>query len=887
MPKSACPASLPAPVLEDFRQALGSARLLCDPLSRRVYQYDAALDQQLPAAVALPESTDQVQALVQACVRHRVPFTPRGAGTSLSGGPIPTPGALLISLARLNRVLDIRPLDLCAVVQPGVVNLELQRQLAPLGLSYAPDPSSQLVSTIGGNLGHNAGGPHCLKYGVTAHHILEIEVITPQGERVRLGGRGAAAPGCNLLGLWVGSEGTLGLVTEITCHLTPLPEATLTALVAFDSLEAASSTVSAIIARGIIPAALEMMDRPLLEAVERGLQAGYPVDAEAVLLIDVDGPRAALAGQLAAIREICGQFGAREFRQAETESERTLLWRGRKGTAAALANLAPGKISTDISVPRQHLPEMLARISETAARQHLSIGNLLHAGDGNLHPQMIFDPRDADQLARVMAAQDEVIRAALSLGGAMTGEHGVGTEKRKFMPLMFGPAELALMRDLKVAFDPENLANPGKLLPDDIPPTAPAAPLPEGSFSRVADTLAVSDEPGRLKPYDYEALAKLLALAARENQPVCLRGAETVASRAAGPVLSSRGLHHIVAVETANLTVTAQAGVTLADLQTALAAQGHWWPVLPPGGDQATVGGVLAAGLGGPFGVRYGRLADLLTGVRLALTSGEVVRFGVSCVKNVAGYALERLVVGSRGTLAALLEATLRTVPLPPARATQLFRADTLAPLERLAQAALLGSVRPAALELLSPAAAVSLGLPDPDAPRGGLLLVAWHGAEPEIAAGQAALAAGSAWIEDVPLDPAQTPSLWARVADLSRPGDWPELLEILCPPSDTAGAFAAAQAAAASHGVEAVLSASPGLGSVRVGLPELTPDQRPLREVLRTVAATHGGWLRSLSADGASLTPLPEALRDLNHRLKTVFDPRGILPAGPETTHE
>jgi glycolate oxidase subunit GlcD len=650
--------------LQDLLPVLGPARLRRDSASRHLYSYDAAFDEELPLAVALPQSTAEVAEIMRVCARHGLPVVPRGAGTSLSGGPIPAPGSLVLSFTRMNRVLELCPAEQLAVVQPGVVNLDLQKQAEALGYFYAPDPSSQLVSTIGGNLGHNAGGPHCLKYGVTAHHILGVELVTAEGEVLRLGGRTLETPGYNWLGLVVGGEGTLGVVTEITCRLLPLPAALGTALAIFDTLEGASESVSGIIARGIVPAALEMLDQTLIGAVEQHLHAGYPLDAAAVLLIEVDGAPEAIAPQLAAIEEVCRGYGVREIRVAQTAAEREALWRGRKGTAAAVANLAPGKLSTDVVVPRTVLPQMVRRVTEIGRAHDLVIGVLLHAGDGNLHPQIVFDPRDTDQLARVRAAQEEIVRAALGFGGGITGEHGVGTEKRKYMCLMFGASEISLMRGIKQALDPRGLCNPGKLLPEAPEATPPPVALPAGSFAEVATSLAPRNAQGHWQPADYESFGRLLALASREGQQVEIVGGgdSTAESR---EILSTLSLSQILDIQAANLTVIAQAGRRLGALQEALRAVGQWWPVLPPAGAERTLGGIVATGLAGPYAGRFGRVQDLITGVKLALPSGEVVSFGIPCVKNVAGYALERMVVGSRGTLCAILELTLRTLPLP------------------------------------------------------------------------------------------------------------------------------------------------------------------------------------------------------------------------------
>lgn len=754
-------------VARELARLLGPRRFRSGPIAAELYKYDAAFDEEIPFAVAFPETTEEVAAIMRLCRGEGVPVVPRGAGTSLSGGPIPAPGSLVVTFTRMNRILEVSLEEQVAVVQPGVVNLDLQKRLEPLGYFYPPDPASQLVSTLGGNLGHNAGGPHCLKYGVTAHHILGLEMVTAEAEVVRLGGRSLESPGYNLLGLMAGGEGTLGIVTEVTCRLLPLPEALGTALVVFDTLEGASESVSAIIGQGIVPAALEMLDRTLIGAVEQHLQAGYPLDAAAVLLIEVDGPPPALPPQLTAIEAVCRAHSAREFRSAHTEEERAALWQGRKGTAAAVANLAPGKLSTDVVVPRNVLPQMIRTVTEIGRTHDLVIGNLLHAGDGNLHPQIVFDPKDSGQLARVRAAQEQIVRAALALGGGATGEHGVGTEKRKFMCLMFGPVELSLMQGIKRTFDPPGLLNPGKLLPEAE--ASPPPPLPEGSFTRAAAGLATQDDRGRWCPPDYASCAALLGVATREAQPVRLAGSSGPGTdaRARRETIATARLDQVLSVEAGNLTVTAQAGVTVAALQAALAEEGQWWPVLPPGGAGATLGGVLAEGRSGPLAARYGRLQDLVTGVKLALPTGEVVNFGLPCVKNVAGLAVERLIVGSRGTLCAILEVTLRTLPLPQRDMTLALSARDLPTAEALRRQLRTLPTRAAGVETVGSQTAADVGLAPIGGPGEYTVLVALQGLEAEVAALEADVRelAEKAGATVTPWPEATQRETWTRIA--------------------------------------------------------------------------------------------------------------------------
>jgi glycolate oxidase len=392
------------------------------------------------------------------------PLVARGAGTGLSGGSVPAAGGLVISLARLNRILRIYPQDRLAVVEPGVVNVELSAA-APDGLHFAPDPSSQKSSTIGGNAAENAGGPHCLKYGVTTNHILAATVVLSDGSIVELGGEAPDAPSYDLLGAFVGSEGTLGIATELTVRLTPDPEDVRTFLAIYDDLAAAADSVSAIIAAGIIPAALEMLEGRGVAVVEQAVHAGYPVDARAVLLIEIDGLREELDAQALRVEAICREHGARELRAARDETQRQKLWAGRKGALAACGRLRPHYHIQDGVVPRSRLTEVLRVTEEVAERYDLLIVNIFHAGDGNLHPLLLFDVREPGVRERAIAAGEEILRACVAAGGTISGEHGIGLEKRDYMSWIFSPQDIEAMLQLRCAFDPLDTMNPCKQLP--------------------------------------------------------------------------------------------------------------------------------------------------------------------------------------------------------------------------------------------------------------------------------------------------------------------------------------------------------------------------------------------------------------------------------------
>jgi glycolate oxidase len=401
------------------------------------------------------------------------PFVARGAGTGLSGGAMALCGGVVIALNRMDRVLAVDGPNRRAVVQPGVANAAVSRAAAPFGLHYAPDPSSQAVCTIGGNVAHNSGGPHTLKRGVTVNHVLGLQCVLPDGEVVRIGGDGR--PGLDLAALFCGSEGTLGLVTEITLRLLPRPAAVCTLLAAFREPQEASRAVSALVAAGHVPAALEMMDAVVVEALQAAFGFQFPPGAGALLLLECDGPAAELPEEAAALQAACHAAGALSIRVAADEAERAEIWKARKRAFGALGRIARNYCTQDGVIPRTRLPEMLARVADVAARHRLRIANVFHAGDGNLHPCILFDDRDAEERARVSAAGQEILRACLELGGSLSGEHGVGVEKREAMSAQFDADSLAAMRRLRDAFDPEGLCNPGKILPTgggcvEVPP---------------------------------------------------------------------------------------------------------------------------------------------------------------------------------------------------------------------------------------------------------------------------------------------------------------------------------------------------------------------------------------------------------------------------------
>ena len=394
-------------------------------------------------------------------------YVARGSGTNLTGGTVPLDGGVVIEFSRMNHILEIDIENERVVVEPGIYNLTVQNALAEKGYYYAPDPASQKASSMGGNLGENAGGPHCLKYGVTSNHVLGAEVVLPNGEKTWIGGKALDAPGPDLMGLLVGAEGTLGIATKIMCRIMRSPERVLTMLCIYNSVEAAGQTVSDIVAEGIIPATLEIMDNLVIRAVEASVHAGYPLDAEAVLLIELDGLTDGMDEQMKRITEICEKDGVVSYRLAKDANERNILWAGRRGAFGAVARLRPAYLVCDGTVPRTQLPKALSEVKKISEKYNVPIGNVFHAGDGNLHPLILFDDRDADELARVHKAGREILKVCADLGGTISGEHGIGTEKLGEMSLVFKEGDIRMMRGIKQAVDRKGLCNPGKVIPKE------------------------------------------------------------------------------------------------------------------------------------------------------------------------------------------------------------------------------------------------------------------------------------------------------------------------------------------------------------------------------------------------------------------------------------
>ena len=457
-----------SPTLQDeIIRHVGTKNVLTHPAELLVYECDGlTFHRHPPDIVVFPDDSAQLQKVIRLAYQNDIPFLARGAGTSLSGGAVPSQGGILLEMAKLNRILAINPIERYAIVEPGLINLELSQRARAYGLYFAPDPSSQSSCTIGGNIGSNAGGPHCLKYGSTVLHVLALEVVTAEGDLARLGSPQGYAPGFDLAGLFTGSEGTLGVITRAWVKLLPLPESVETLFADFMDLSDATRAVTDIIAAGIVPAALEVMDQLSLRAVEDSIYAaGYPTDAAGILLVELDGFEAETVSAIKEVRRILQANRARNVKQARNSAERARLWAGRKGAFGAFGRIAKAIYLQDTVVPRTRLTEVIEQTYQIAKKYGLPMVNVFHAGDGNLHPVLLYDNENEDELERVLKASEEMVRVSLDVGGTLTGEHGIGLEKRDFMPYIFNEIDLGMMKRIRYLFDPKGLCNPDKVLP--------------------------------------------------------------------------------------------------------------------------------------------------------------------------------------------------------------------------------------------------------------------------------------------------------------------------------------------------------------------------------------------------------------------------------------
>lgn len=680
-------------LIDNLCAIVGREHVLSKPDELLVYECDGLPQHKYrPRAVVFPSSTEETSAIMRALAQANVPFTPRGAGTGLSGGALALNSGVVIEMARMRQILSIDVEKRVAVVQPGVVNLHVSRAVAPYGLYYVPDPSSQPSCTIGGNIAESAGGIHCLKYGTTTDHVLGCRVVLAGGEVVDLS---VDSPGYDLVGTFIGSEGTFGIATEATLKLTQSPPAVRTLLAEFAEVNDASHAVSAIIAAGVMPAALEMMDREIIRAVEASVfAAGLPPDAGAALLIELDGIEAGLDDEAQKVTSICMEYGARSCRFARDEAERKKLWAARKGAFGAIGRISPDSMIQDAVVPRSRLPEVLDAAYEIAARHQLKIANVFHAGDGNLHPLICFDSRFPEEVRRVKEAGRELMEVCVRAGGTITGEHGVGLDKRELLPLVFSDTDMDAMLRVRAAFDPLGLCNPGKMIPmlrgcgeanaiatDVMKPAAVQTHLVTRtdadetcglSLGEIVGDAYVSSQNGTVivSPASAEEIVEVLKLASREGWKVLPAGGGTWLKSEADLIVSTQRLNQIVEHEPADLIAVAQAGVKLTDFNAKLAENGQWLPLDPPDDGRATIGGVVATGLSGPQQFGYGRPRGSVIGMKVVLAGGSLIKAGGRVVKNVAGYDLCKLFTGSFGSLGIITEVNFKLRPRPACEAT-------------------------------------------------------------------------------------------------------------------------------------------------------------------------------------------------------------------------
>lgn len=769
-------------LIENLRAVVGQNNVLSKPDELLVYECDGLPHHKfLPRAVIFPSTTEETAEVMRVLAHAQVPFTPRGAGTGLSGGALALNRGVVIELARMRKVLKIDAANRFAVVQPGVVNAHVSRAVAHLGLHYVPDPSSQPTCTIGGNVAENAGGIHCLKYGTTTDHVLGLRVVLAGGAVIDLGGPGTEQSGYDLLGLFIGSEGTFGIATEATLRLVPIPPAVRTLLAEFEDVDKASHAVSAIIAAGVMPAALEMMDKEIIRAVEASVfAAGLSLDIGAALLIELDGLEAGIDEEAEQVKSICLSYGARSCRSARDEAERKKLWAARKGAFGAVGRISPDSMIQDAVVPRSRLPEVLGEAYRISAKYQLKLANVFHAGDGNLHPLICFDSRSPDEVKRVKDAGRELMEVCVRAGGSITGEHGVGFDKRELLSLIFSDLDMEAMLRVRAAFDPTGLCNPGKTIPllrgcgegravatavtgdqivrspmsnvqslsddrsSEVKPdsalrrnTAEAIPRARSTSDRIADQVAliagdknISDQPVlTVTPDSVEQVCELMKVATSEGWRVAPAGAATwldvdgVAKF--DLVVSTRNLNRIIDHEPADLVAFTEAGVTLRNFNLALAQSGQWLPLDPPDDGRATIGGTVATGLGGAQTFGYGPPRRHVIGMKVVLADGSLIKVGGRVVKNVAGYDLCKLFTGSYGTLGVIVEVNFKLRPLPFETTTVLAEGNWKGLLEA-AGTMLSAPLFPTALELLSPELALEAGFADDAAAH--LLLVRFAG---------------------------------------------------------------------------------------------------------------------------------------------------------------
>lgn len=745
-------------LLHKLISIVGATNVLSSPDELLVYECDGLPQHKYrPRAVVFPSTTEQTSAVMRELNLAQVPYTPRGAGTGLSGGALALNEGVVVEMAKMRSILQIDAENRFAVVQPGVVNLQVSKAANSYGLYYVPDPSSQPTCTIGGNIAESAGGVHCLKYGTTTDHVLACRVVLANGDVVELGSRTGETGGYDLVGTFVGSEGTFGVVTEATLKLSQTPPGVRTLLAEFTDVSSASHAVSAIIAEGVMPAALEMMDHEIIRAVEASVfAAGLPTDIAAALLIELDGIDAGLNEEADRVTNICLQHGARVCRRARDENERKKLWAARKGAFGAIGRISPDSMIQDAVVPRSRLPEVLDAAYEISSKYQLKLANVFHAGDGNLHPLICFDSRFPEQVARVKNAGRELMEVCVAAGGTITGEHGVGFDKRELLPLVFSETDMDVMLKVRAAFDPSGLLNPGKIIPllrgcgegkatgngngSGLLQTTPQSNLVGSYETRAQGTQSaalsllnnsslgstgIATQLGKIVgdnhveistsisvyPQTAAEISEILKLATAQRWTVLPAGSMLWirATRSPDLIIKTSRLNQLLEHEPADLIARAESGVRLTDLNRALSEKGQWVPLDPPDDGTATIGGVVATGLGGTQQFAYGRPRGSVIGLKAVLADGRLVKMGGRVVKNVAGYDLSKLFTGSFGSLGVITEVNFKLRPRPQREVTVLARGP-IDELERAGRDLINNRLFPVAVELVSETVLSRLG---------------------------------------------------------------------------------------------------------------------------------------------------------------------------------
>jgi glycolate oxidase subunit GlcD len=922
--------------LRSLMTLLPKGQVFSDRTALLAYEADAGIDKGLPEGIVFPRDAADVVRIVRWAAEYGVPLVARGAGTGLSGGAVADRGGVVVDFAHMNRVLDVDVQGRSAHVQPALINLRLDERARQDNLYFPPDPSSQRASTIGGNVAENSGGPHCFKYGVTTNYVIGLETVLANGRRVRVGGHALDYPEYDLCGLITGSEGMLALFTSIVVRLRRNPPGVKTMLAIFDSTEQAGTAVSAVIAAGLVPATMEMMDQKIIRMIEPFAQAGLPLDAGAILIIEVDGYPESLDGQIEEIAHILRQQGVREMRFAHNEEERYRIWLARKSMAGGITRLAPAYYTVDITVPRSRLTEMLVEVDAICERQKVRTGHVMHAGDGNLHPMLLIpNPDDPALLKRIMAAGKEIVQHCIEKDGSLTGEHGVGIEKREYMSMMHNTAELMAMWDVKQAFDPQNILNPGKVFPPpqngETGPFAGYSLYGKGDGSVSSATSSSTSHPitdDILTDSSVSSAASSSASHPITDDALTLGSAASASSFASASSISYTSTNNVFAngslpqsgatftptsleEATQGLLAFTHAGqcVSISNAQQSLSNAvrmsaralsgvtsykpddmyiivGAGTPLkeiqeyLARDGKQlalaspwpdATIGGLIAANVNAPLRIRYGALRDLVLYTRVALADGRTIRTGRPIVKNVAGYDLTKALVGSHGTLGFIGEVALKVIVAPRTRRT------LLVPVEDLRHG-LIWARQTLPLSLVASGIVLCKGYTAASVPASPYLLAYTAEGLPEDVQAELEQVRQTLHVIGCP-DPVE-------VDDQSATAIWTEML------SATAGQSLQVRVGVPARDLptyiqdqSSILNAGNFIAELSSGFvyaiqePETLEEARDALAALRTPALAREGYAVVMDAPGEldRWGYIPEGL-DIMKSLKQRWDPRGIL---------